>query len=273
MGAGTLAGVITGFGDELMLTGQARVLQRSDPRKIIVMFEKGRLWRDAWDNNPRIARPDEEGDFQELWARRDYLRPYMQAKTAQQWTWQAYGPERGELYFSDREREFGERYAGRIIFEPNIKAGASPNKAWGINRWRKLGALVAAAGIEIAQLGPQNGTLFILRGAEFIATASMRLAAAVLSKARAVVCQEGGLMHVAAAVGVPAVVIFGAFISPLVTGYKEHINFFTGNALGCGMRQACECCKQAMQRILPEEVMRALLTVLDSSEQRTHREF
>jgi hypothetical protein len=130
-----------GWGDELMVTGHARVMQQSDPRKVRVVYEKGRF-HEAWLNNPRIAQKGEQGDFQELVARVDYLRPYMEKKGAHQWTWKRYRPPAGELYFSAEEQAFGAQYPGRVILEPNIKPGASPNKDWGWIRWNKLAFLL-----------------------------------------------------------------------------------------------------------------------------------
>jgi hypothetical protein len=44
---------------------------------------------------------------------------------------------------------------------------------------------------------------------------------------------EGGMHHAAAAVGVPAVVLFGGFIPPEIMGYKGQISL-TGGATACG---------------------------------------
>jgi hypothetical protein len=41
---------------------------------------------------------------------------------------------------------------------------------------------------------------------------------------KAVVCNEGGISHIAAALGTPAVVLFGGFTRPEWTGYDFHIN-------------------------------------------------
>ena len=58
-----------GWGDEIMATGQARVMQESDPRKVAVADAAGRVrWHPAWQGNPRIATPREagHGDVQRL---------------------------------------------------------------------------------------------------------------------------------------------------------------------------------------------------------------
>lgn len=176
-------------------------------------------------------------------------------KTERQWTWQRWGAEwggrapKGELYFTDDEMRFAEHYAGEVIVEPTIKPGASPNKDWGIERWRELARLL---GIETLHMGPNQHVL--LGGARFVSTPSIRAAAAIIAKAKLVICPEGALHHIAAAVGTPAVVIFGGYISPEVTGYEGQTSLFTGDGLGCGMRVPCEHCAACMARIEPEMV-------------------
>ncbi len=45
-----------------------------------------------------------------------------------------------------------------------------------------------------------------------------------ISKYKAVVCPEGGVSHIAAALKMPAVVLMGGFTDPKWTGYDGHIN-------------------------------------------------
>ena len=246
-----------------MVTGQARVLQQHDPRKVRVVYERER-YHDAWLHNPRIAQRGEKGDFQTLAARDRYLRPYVASKSSNHWTWRRYGPPKGELYFTADESAYGEQYSGRVILEPHIKPGASPNKEWGWVRWNKLAWLLQRRGFRVTQLGP-NGHQS-LEGAERIYTPTMRHAAAIVARARAAALPEGGLHHVCAAVGTPAVVIFGGYIAPAVTGYEEQVNLFTGASkgyeLGCGMRVHCSHCREAMARIAPEDVAERLMAIL-----------
>lgn len=247
-----------GWGDEVLVTGQARVLQEKDPRKVKIIYEKPR-WHEAWFNNPRIAQPDEKGDFQELRPRNNYLRPYMVAKSNDRWTWKAWGPPKGELYFKDAELKTGEKYPDRIILEPHLKPGASPNKQWPWDRWQTLAKMLCQDGFKVAQMGESQKKA--LEGAEFIWTRSMRLAATVVAKAKAVIVPEGALHHVAAVVNVPAVVLFGGYISPAVTGYEGQASLFEHtpeHPLGCGWRVHCQHCVDAMAKITPERVFEEL---------------
>lgn len=252
-----------GWGDELMVTGQARVLQQRDPRKVRVVYETPR-WHEAWDHNPRIARPDEVGDFQTLRPRDDYRRPYIAGKTAQQWTWLPWGPPTGELYFSEAESLFASRHAGRIVIEPRLKPAASPNKNWGRARWVELVTLARAAGLQLTQMGPIEK--YRLPGVDYLITPTMRYAAAVLSTARAAVLPEGAMHHACAALGTPAVVIFGGYIAPSVTGYPGQRSLFPADArwpLGCGMRVPCPHCERAMASITAADVLHELEELLE----------
>jgi len=253
-----------GWGDDILVSGRARVMQQTDPRKVRVTCPKRIYqWSQVWDENPRIARPGEAGDFQELYARsvQTNMRPYHTAKTPERWTYNLnFRPDLGELYFTEAEREFGTRYAGRIIVEPLIKPGASPNKQWGWVRWNKLAWLMQRAGLRVTQLGPSNTPN--LDGADLIVTTGFRMACAVLANARAAVLPEGGTHHAAAVLGVPAVVIFGGFTPVELTGYPLHRNLGVSLGEACGNRRPCQHCAAAMAAITPETVFTALQEIL-----------
>jgi len=247
-----------GLGDEMMVTGLAREAQARDPRKVRIQYEKGkRRWCPLWDNNPRIAKHEEQGDFQVLEPRTDYIRPYCSSKTDRQWTWKPYQPPPGEVYFAHWETAFGNLNPNLIVIGPALKIGASPNKQWGHDRWAALTRLLTGTG-KMVQMGtthPQNS----LPAVAFLQT-EVRQAAAVIARARLVICSEGALHHIAAAVGTPAVVIYGGYISPKVTGYEGQVALFRGgDGLGCGMRVDCTHCATAMASITPEEVADAAL--------------
>lgn len=248
-----------GFGDELMVTGHCRVLQQQNPRKVRLDYGK-RLWNEVFDHNPRIALPEEQGSFQIYQPRINGLRPYCKRKHDTQWIWQNYKPEPGEIYFQPYETAFAERYEVDVVIEPNIKAGASPNKRWPPHKWIELARLILGMGYKVAQLGMPNSVMPI-PGVQFIQTDSFRRACAVLSRAKAAVVHEGGMHHAAAALGVPAVVIYGGFISPAQTGYDMHRNIFTG-AEPCGMRLRCRHCERSMELIKPAGVLSELMQIL-----------
>jgi len=78
---------------------------------------------------------------------------------------------------------------------------------------------------------------------------------------------EGGLHHGAAAVGTPAVVIFGGYIHPTTTGYAAHVNLF-GADEACGNTTECQHCKLAMDAITVDQVYEAAKGILSETSQR-----
>jgi ADP-heptose:LPS heptosyltransferase len=181
------------------------------------------------------------------------MRPYHTAKADDKWTYNLdFRPEPGEIYFSSGEREIGETYRDRVIIEPHIKPSASPNKQWGWDRWSALCKLLMKSGVRPTQLGPQG--IRLLDGADFVATPTFRVAAAILARARAAVLPEGGPHHAAAACSVPAVVIFGGYIAVETTGYEMHRNLGVKVGEACGNRRPCKHCADVMAAITPEQV-------------------
>lgn len=252
-----------GWGDELMAAGQARRIQLENPKagKVIIRDRNGNIRQhEAWNDNPRILKRSEApGRTAVSIVNGPSVRPYIADKSEMKWTWNEWECPVGEIYFSDLELKFAEAYSPQVVIEPNNKAKASPNKDWGIERWAGLVHLLKKAGLESVQLGPR-GTR-VIDGAALIETPTIRLACAVLAKAKVAVLPEGGLHHAAAALSVPTVVIFGGFISPKQTGYATQTNLFTGGK-PCGMRQNCPHCKIAMAAITPEMVFDEAMKLL-----------
>lgn len=253
-------GGVIGWGDELIVTGQARLLQAASRKKVLVRDRNGaERHHEAWANNPRIIGRNEAYSVAHELVNGPGVRPYIAAKSQTRWSWREWECPVGEIYFSDSELAAAATFPAAVVIEPNNKQKASPNKDWGRERWQRLADLMARKGIEPVQLGPA-GTQ-VLRGSRLVPTPSVRIAAVALSVARAVVLPEGGLHHTAAALGVPSVVIFGGYISPRQTGYATQTNLFTGGT-ACGMRVPCEHCAAAMAAIRPEEVFERLTDVL-----------
>lgn len=139
-----------------------------------------------------------------------------------------------------------------ILIEPNVpwKKSVAPNKDWGLKRYQGVVDRLKAEGYEIVQTNHGRDRL---DGVRTISTPTFRHALAALSRARLAILPEGGLHHGAAALGIPAVVLFGGFIPPAVTGYDMHINL-TGDVEACGSLRPCKHCREAMDNISVEQV-------------------
>jgi hypothetical protein len=257
-----------GIGDNLMATGMARGAAARGKR---IAFGDGKAIR--WDahselvfrGNPNVARPGSEGAADLEWI--DHYKGHRLYNRAdgKRWVWNLdFRATPGEMFFSDAELQFASKIAdGLVIIEPNVPAfkSCAPNKQWAHSRFDSLSRRLTKAGHRVAQ--------FVYPGAAHRLTASAPLSApdfrhalAVLARAKLYVGPEGGLHHGSAAVGIPAVVLFGGFIPPAVTGYATHTNL-TGGATACGSLRRCQHCQAAMEAISVDEVYAAAVDRLN----------
>jgi ADP-heptose:LPS heptosyltransferase len=258
-----------GYGDELMVAGEAAALRACDPgkRRVKVLRRAARpgvppvyRWNEVWENNPDMARPEEQGDF--LILDENAGRRYRSHETPERRYWLKVRPHTPVIHLTQAEIDWARANVpqGSIVVEPTIKSNASPNKDWGRENWQRL--VDMEPGLPWLQFAPRERGDHLLRGVRtIVACPNFRHAAAALAFARAAVLPEGGLHHAAAAVNLPAVVIFGGFISPAQTGYAIHENIFTG-VVPCGMRVPCDHCRDAMDNIPPAAVLSRLHGIL-----------
>ena len=245
-----------GWGDELMAAGEADALP---VEKVAIFSGHHQRWHEAWENNPKIARIGEHYDAK-IESGPGH-RPYFKSVTNEKWEWLPYKAKPAKLYFSQEEQDFANeieyRYGGNIVVvEPNLKSKQeSVNRDWGFNRYAQV---VAAVDANWVQLGDQGTKL--LPHVRHIKTATPRQMAAVLSRAKAFLSPEGGLHHTAAALNIKGCVIFGGFISPSITGYDMHTNYYDG--AGCGMRVKCQHCQQVMDSITPSDVANGIKAII-----------
>jgi hypothetical protein len=251
-----------GLGDQLLATGMARGAKAKGKR---VAFGDGR--RIIWDQhseivfrgNQNIAKPGSERDSDLRWI------PYYKGhrlynaydRKGDRWIWNhAFEATPGEVVFTDRERMSGKRFgSGFVLIEPELPTWktSSANKDWGRDKYAEVGRRLLADGFQVTQLIYPKMQFPVLPGVRGLRTYDFRDALAILASAALYIGPEGGLHHGAAAVGVRAVIMFGGFIPPSVTGYETHINL-TGGAEACGRLQPCAHCRAAMAAITVEEV-------------------
>ena len=233
-----------GLGDDLLAAGQAKLLGRT-----VKIGDGNTVWR----GNPLF----------------DYI-PYL-SPDADEW-FIDYGGNRGYIKTIDRKRErvlvdgkcvkvkmsdkirYNMDYRAEpaiielepiendyVIIEPHTKPGAPPGKQW--NHFDK----VKDCGIRFLQF---NSDSF---GCEHMNTTIVE-AARWMAGSRGYFGPEGFLSHLAAAFGKPAVVLFGAYTPPQVTGYDFHTNISRDVPEELGHQQKFG----AMDTITPEEVLEAL---------------
>lgn len=259
-----------GLGDQLLATGMARGAKKRGKR---IAFGDGERIR--WDHhsaqifkgNPNIALPGQERQRDLEWiAFYKGHRIYNSQDGDRRWIWH---PEKfkaipGEIFLTPDEiswaMQFGKDF---VVIEPNVpeQKYCAPNKRWPLERFNQVAQEFTAAGYKVIQFG-YPGARHRLQHATYVKTPTFRHALALMRNARLAILPEGGLHHGAAALDVKAVVLFGGFITPAVTGYDTHVNL-TGGAEACGSLKECEHCRAAMDAISVADVLKAADGLLD----------
>jgi ADP-heptose:LPS heptosyltransferase len=251
-----------GLGDELMAAGEAQKLSKDFDNCRVAILDKSKKkvrWHELWRNNPHIAKPGKK--FTKSIVNCHGRRGYIKSFEADKWTWQAYRPIPAEMFFSDDEKKFADSIGqGFVVLGPGLLDKVeSVNRDWG---WDNFIALINTfPNIDWVQLGPK-GTKTLPK-VRLIITPSARMAVAALTKANGFVSHEGGTHHMAAAVGLKGVVIYGGFTSEHVSGYTMHRHISVGPGLGCGSRIKCNHCAEAMKSITIDRVASELIKCLE----------
>lgn len=240
-----------------MVTGEARRLKEQHPTaKILIGDEAREVWSPLYENNPYISRLSEVQPGDEvLWVKsaagkRPYLEPGK--PTQGRFYFVPFQPVAGNIFFTDEELRFAELTTAGLgpfaVIEPHIKGNVSArNKDWGWENYQAVADIVSSE-VKLVQLGPPDCPA--LEGVARVVTPNLRMAAAILARARFYLGPEGGMHHAAAALGVPAVVIFGSYVSPANTGYANQQNLYSDlPGSPCGNRRPCGHCLKGMSLI------------------------
>lgn len=140
---------------------------------------------------------------------------------------------------------------------------AAVTKEWPFERWNELARRLIQEGWNLVQIGtrhdPQVPGAVDLRG-----KTDLPAAASILENASLFIGLESGLMHLAAAVKVPSVIIYGGRTLPRQTGYPfhRHVTDHSMPCTGCGLNFGCphdeKCLKNISVDLVYQEVNRAL---------------
>jgi heptosyltransferase-2 len=165
----------------------------------------------------------------------------------------------------------GEAYVALI---PGAARGAS--KCWPQGHFEEIGRQVAARGLHPLVLGGPGEEGLCSRVARACGAGVLSLAgstslvefAAVLSGCRAVVCNDSGGMHVAAAVGCPLVAVFG-LTDPATTGPLGSLHEIvtqTDTAQSRDIPRTSASAAAALRSITPDRVLQALERLLEHAD-------
>jgi glycosyl transferase family 9 (putative heptosyltransferase) len=239
-----------------MATGFARGAAARGKR---IAFGDGRriIWgpwcREAFRDNPNIAHRENEPGLEWLHYYKGNRNYNAGDYHRRRWIWNyCFKAPVGEFFFDTIEEARALPRRRSVLIEPNVPwhKSVAVNKDWGRARWQRLADLLRAADWRVLQTS--YGKIRLM-GTEVMRVESFRHAAAILASVDLAIVPEGGMHHAAAAVGTKAIVIYGGFIPPQVTGYADHINL-TGDAEACGKWDRCDHCRAALDRIEVDHV-------------------
>ena len=243
-----------GIGDAIMTSATIRKAHAKHPDKPICIGPGSRtIWSEAWENLPvsKVITNDC------IWIH-DYgkRRPYIdyEQSTEKHFHYRTdFKAEPGWIELSKEEKNFPapEHF---IYLEPTVKGSFAGNKDWGLLNWQ-----------QVVDKFPLN-TFLQGRGHRLdrcmqIETPTIRTAFALLAKAKLFVGTDGALHHAAAALGIPAVVVWGGLTSPRNLGYDTHTNLWSGTK-PCGSHESCPHCASALASITPTMVVEAIKAML-----------
>ncbi len=137
-----------------------------------------------------------------------------------------------ELFLTPVELSMARKLTSAETRRPVVLIGSggklkpTHNREWGAANYQAI-ADVLAPHVRLMQISGEEQ--LSVRGKPLLdmRNISVREAAALFACCDAMLVQEGGLMHVARAVNAPCVSIFGGFVLPHQTGYKEQTNFWS----------------------------------------------
>lgn len=169
----------------------------------------------------------------------------------------------GQINLSDEDRltalEINKPF---LVICPHGSSKGSVNRKWSMKRWQ--GVVDSFPNITwIQPVGPEyEPTLHNV----IVMKTSFRQACGLIEKSDGLVSVDGGLAHAAGALGKNAVVLFGGWLSPSVTGYDFHANIYMHDPrwpLGCGRWGACLHCAEIMDGIEADKVCSEVRRMID----------
>lgn len=108
--------------------------------------------------------------------------------------------------------------------------GVGKMKLWETKNWELLTARLLADNIPVIQIGIKADVTF--PGVRKVEVNNLIDLAYILHRSKLHVDNEGGLVHIAHAVGTKSIVLFGA-TSPVLYGYKDNINIYKDKCPTC----------------------------------------
>jgi ADP-heptose:LPS heptosyltransferase len=194
-----------GLGDELMLTALVRGYKKAFPEENVRVT---RHRRDIWLYNPYLNYGNGENGrtLRAPDCKLDFMGHFPRG-TARDLGFELTDPT-PDLFLTDAEK--AEQFwpdTGRPVAAIDPGAGW-PTRTWDLENWRAVAVRLLDAGWEVVALGA-GGRAQIPFTHDLVGKTSIRQAASALGRVDVYLGNDSGLMHLAAAVGTPQVVVFG----------------------------------------------------------------
>ncbi|HUJ43284.1 MAG TPA: glycosyltransferase family 9 protein [Opitutaceae bacterium] len=267
-----------GIGDDLLLTPLIYEQHRQSGHRVVV----GTRTAELFEHNPAVAGctvPDHGlhrwlgayGVFVSMpvydgWYPNDAVLGQPQQHIVREMACSGHLPTPASLdpriYLTAAELAGGGRSRTKILFQTSSDVIGKPNKQWFPERFTAVAHRLAAAGYAVAQVGKMTDAPLRV-GEDFRGTRSIRELAALIANATVLVGLVGLMMHLARAVGCPAVVIYGGREAPWQSGYPENENLASAVPCApCWYWQRCDYGRECMKGITVDDVHAAALRVL-----------
>ena len=142
------------------------------------------------------------------------------------------------------------------------RSGANtPNKDWPDDYWEELidrlleRGTVIDIGARVNGRRPRSGPRYV----DLVGRTTLPQLMAAIAAADLHVAPITGTVHLAAAVGVPSVVIYGGYEHPGLTAYPGNINLYSPvECAPCWLRTPCPFDRKCLHLITPDEVEAAV---------------
>jgi ADP-heptose:LPS heptosyltransferase len=157
----------------------------------------------------------------------------------------------------------------RVIVQSSVLGATMPirTKEWSVERIQMVVDALAPE-VEVVQLGARSDAP-LQRVADYRGKTSLREAAGLIAGATIFIGLVGFLMHLARAVGTPAVIVFGGREHPTQSGYPVNRNLFTELPCSpCWFWNHCPYDHECMRRISAADVIAEARLLITSREPR-----
>ena len=150
-----------------------------------------------------------------------------------------------------------------ILFQRQA-SGWTPNKKWPEEYWRELLRSMSNTStiIDIGTYTSETTQGELHNYIDLRGRTNLQEVVACIAAADILVAPDSGPIHIAAAVGTPAVIIMGGYILPVNTEYNGNLTLFTPiHCAPCWLRTPCPIDRKCLKMISPTVVEQAIVNI------------